>query len=137
VRVEQAHLPWGLESMREPLALLSGARVVTVSSPLVCLTRPDLHTWFTTINDRTTLEARGTLPERDVSLRRAAKRWTESYLLKGGWSHGREGWRVALLEAIEGWLLTEKAWEATAGGGTTVRATYDEMAAALVEGPPD
>ena len=142
VRVESAVFPTGLEALRTPLGLRSGASRVRLpadeSMAVVHLGRPDLHAWTARANNHTSLEARGTEISSDVSLRRAAKRFATRYLREGGWRAGRQGWRVALLEAMQHWLLTEKAWELVDGGATAALAVYDEIAAAVLAGtPPD
>jgi hypothetical protein len=138
VRSGRALYPSGIETTREPLRLVEGAvatRVDASTARVVQLGAPGLHAWVARANDATTLEARGTLvPGRNVSMRRAAKRFVEVYLGERAWRTGRAGWRRAALAAIERWLLAEKAYAAIAGGATAVQAAYDELAAQIVSG---
>jgi hypothetical protein len=85
------------------------------------------------MNDRTSLEARGTeLPGR-VTGRRTAKRFAVAYA-RDGWREGRLGWRLTVLQTLTKWLLTEKAWDLIEGGGVTAQASYDEIAATVLQG---
>lgn len=129
--------PTGLEAVRIPLSAREGARVRRLddsdATAVVHFGSPDLHSWIAKMNDRTSLEARGTeLPGRRTG-RRTAKRFVLSYL-RGGRREGRLGWRLTLLQALTTWLLTEKTWDLINGGGVTAQATYDEIASAVLRG---
>ena len=138
VRAGHGVYPWGLEALRMPIELTPGSRRLRIgadpATAVVHLGQPDLHSWLARANDRTTLEARGTEVPGCVSGRRAAKRFVLALTREGLWRGGVPGWRLAGLEALQRWLLTEKAAEAVQGGRTAALAAYDEIAFAVLAG---
>jgi hypothetical protein len=135
---EQLIAPTGLEALRVPLSVRPNTRILRLAdTPEVAVVHfgaPDLHGWLAKMNERTSLEARGTeLPGR-VTGRRTAKRFVTSYA--AGWREGRLGLRLSLLNALAKWVLTEKAADLVDGDGTTASATYDEIAARVLGGGP-
>ena len=136
-KADRLVVPTGLEAVRIPLSVRAGARVQRLANSstttIVHFGAPDLHAWIAKMNDRTSLEARGTeLPGR-VTGRRTAKRFVLAYA-RDGWREGRLGWRLTVLQTLAKWLLTEKAWDLVEGGGVTAQATYDEIAATVLQG---
>jgi hypothetical protein len=136
LRADRGVYPWGVEAVRHQVTVAPDAVTVTLPTHLavVKLAQPDLHGWLERMNSRTTLESRGVELHRNLSLVRAGKRFTLTLLRDGTIRAGRQGWRIAALEALARWALTAKAWENVAGGATAALAGYDEIAAEIVTG---
>lgn len=138
LRPGQVTFPWGVEALRQSPTIAASARVERVPPAcdlaVVRLGPASLHDWLAAMNDRTTLESWATELPGHVSGRRALKRLVVALLDRRGRGVDAFGWRLAVLEAFGHWLLTEKAWDASAGDGTTVAAGYDALAASIVTG---
>jgi hypothetical protein len=136
-KADRLVVPTGLEAVRIPLSVRTDARVHRLAdeatSAVVHFGAADLHAWVATMNDRTSLEARGTELPGHVTGRRTAKRFVLAYA-RDGWRDGRLGWRLTVLHTLMKWLLTEKAWDLVEGGGVTAQATYDEIATTVLQG---